>query len=214
MSALTTTDPAALPQYEGRPVPWATRWSVEAIDAPLTIELTDDGEPFITYPDHQVNRDEFGYLWRREGAMRRGEPQYSQLNAYRQKASMRVPRCHVCGSKLPPGPIHWLLPEEAMGVSPEGDVTVISPPTCEGCVELARKLCPHLRANEGGDHLLVHDWQIWGVVGEVFILDGIQVVDRAKDIHLKYGSTYVSAGPRNFVVRQQVVALDDWEVIG
>lgn len=212
MTTTTRTDPAELPQYQGRPVPWATRWSGEAATDPLGILATADG-PMISYPDGAVNRDEWGFLWRREGAVRRGEPQFTQLNAYRQKQSMRAPKCHVCGSKLPPGPIHWLLPDKGMGVSPEGEVTVISPPTCPGCVELARELCPHLRSANGGDLLLVKRWRIWGVVGEAFILDGHEVVDRVKDVHLKYGQTYKNVGTHNFVVRQQVAALDDWEVI-
>jgi hypothetical protein len=146
-------------------VPWAARWSGELSYDPLTVW---DGE--IHYPDFRENRDEHGYLWRREGARRTGEPQYSQLNAYRQKASMRAPKCQVCGTRLKPGPIRWLLPKKALSITPEGEVTVISPPTCEDCVELARKACPHLRAN-GSDLLLVKRWHVWGVIGEVFVIE-------------------------------------------
>jgi hypothetical protein len=188
-------------------VPWAARWSGELSYDPLTVW---DGE--IHYPDFRENRDEHGYLWRREGARRTGEPQYSQLNAYRQKASMRAPKCQVCGTRLKPGPIRWLLPKKALSITPEGEVTVISPPTCEDCVELARKACPHLRAH-GSDLLLVKRWHVWGVIGEVFVIENGEVVDRVKDVCLQYGRTYKHAGPHNFVVRQQVVALDEYEVL-
>jgi hypothetical protein len=39
------------------------------------------------------------------------------------------------------------------------------------------------------------------------------VVDRVKDVSLEYGRSYPTVGPRNFVVRQTLVQLDDYEVI-
>lgn len=207
----TMTDPASLPQWQGRPVPWATRWTGEVAEDPMTFLPTPEG-PIITYPDGAVNRDEWGFLWRREGAGRKGEPQFAELNAYRQKQSMRGPKCHVCGRKLPAGPITWLLPKNALSVSPEGRVTTISPPTCTGCVLLGRELCPHLRRG-GSDLLLVKRWHVWGVIGEAFMFDGHEPVDRVKDICLQYGRSYKDTGPHTFVVRQQVMALDEYEVI-
>lgn len=206
------TDPAKLPQYQGRPVPWVTKWTGETAEDPFTFAYDDGGGLFVTYPTGGDNRDEHGYLWRREGAVRKGEPQYRQVNAYRQKQCMRVPRCQVCGTKLPPGPIRWLLAKDSLAVSPEGEATTQSPPTCDGCVPLARQLCPHL-GKSGSDLLLVKAWRVWGVMGEAIMLDGVTVVDRVKDICLAYGRSYPTVGPRNFVVRNQLVELTDFEVI-
>jgi hypothetical protein len=208
----TMTDPGKLPQWNGRPVPWATKWTGEESTDPFTILPTADG-PMVTYPSGPVNRDEWGYLWRREGIGRRGEPQWKQLSAHRQKVSMRAPRCHVCGVKLPPGPIRWLLPKKAVSIG-EGAVVAntISPPTCDGCIPLARWLCPHL-GRHGADLLLVKRWEVWGVIGEVFVLDGYDVESRIKDVMLQYGRTYKDVGTHNFVARQQVMGLLDFEVL-
>lgn len=207
------TDPATLPQWKGRPVPWVTKWSGETSMDPFTFAMNERAELHVVYPDGPEFRDDHGYLWRREGVGRKGEPQFAQVNAHRQRQAMRVPRCQVCGSRLPSDrPIRWLLPKNTMQVTPEGAVTVFSPPTCEGCVPLARQLCPHLR-KEGSGLLLVKAFHVWGVMGEAVMLDGLTVVDRVKDVCLEYGRAYKDAGPHNFVVRNQLVALDDWEVI-
>lgn len=225
MSTVTETDPAKLPQWQGRPVPWATKWSGEEVPEPLLPDLDSSGAVALGYRDGVENRDEYGYLWRREGIGRGGEPQFKQLNGYRQKACMRTPRCHVCGVRLPKDrPIHWLLPPDGLTTTTwEGTtaVTLMSPPTCDGCVPLARRLCPHLRAH-GSSLLEVRDFRLWGVIGEAFMLefvaDGprgpeIKLLDRVKDAVLQYGVEYEEAGPKTFVVRQQIVELLDWEVI-
>lgn len=206
------TNPAKLPQHLGRPVPWVTKWTGETSTDPFTFAFTSDGQPAVAYPDGIEFRDEHGYLWRREGSVRRGEPQYRQVNAHRQRQCMRTPRCQVCGRKLPDGPIRWLMSKNALSVSPQGVVTTINPPTCDGCVPLARQLCPHL-SKTGSDLLLVKRWRVYGVCGELIVLDGLEVVNRIKDVTLEYGRSYKGAGPQNLVVRQQVAALDDYEVL-
>jgi len=207
------TNPAALRQHNGRPVPWVTKWTGETSTDPFTFAIHESGQLAVAYPDGIEFRDTEGYLWRREGMNRRGEPQYRQVNAHRQRISMCTPRCQVCGVKLDRGkPIRWLMPKNGVSVSPEGAITTHNPPTCDGCVPLARWLCPHL-SKEGSDLLLVKRWHVWGVLGEVIMLDGVDVVDRVKDVSLEYGRSYKNAGPQNFVVRNAIAALDDYEVI-
>jgi hypothetical protein len=216
VSTVTKTDPAKLPQWQGRPVPWATKWSGEEIPEPFHPMMDAAGDIVLTYRDGNEDRDH-GYLWRREGISRGGEPQFKQLNAYRQRASMRLPRCHVCGVRLPKdSPIRWLVPAGAVETVPTGEVTLMSPPTCHGCVELARELCPHLRAH-GSTLLEVRQFGLYGLVGEAFIwakepsADGqIELVDRIKDMVVHYGSRYRGVSPKNFVARQQIVELLDW----
>lgn len=211
-STVQATDPARLPQYQGRPVPWVTKWTGETSTDPFTFAYVADGLA-VAYPDGIEYRDPEGYLWRREGVGRKGEPQYRQVNAHRQRQSIWTPRCQVCGVKLDRSkPIRWLLPKKGISVSPEGAITTHNPPTCDGCVPLARQLCPHL-SKQGSDLLLVKRWHVWGVLGEVIVLDGIKVVDRVKDVSLEYGRVYKDAGPQNFVVRSAIAELDNYEVI-
>lgn len=209
----TVTDPATLPQWQGRPVPWITKWTGETSMDPFTFGFDRTGQPVVTYPDGHDNRDDHGFLWRREGAGRKGEPQFREVNAYRQKQSMRVPRCQVCGTTLRLGPLLWLLPKEgSLAVSPEGVATTHVPPTCEACIPLARQLCPHLR-KEGSNLVRVDRFHVWGVMGEAIMLDGNEVIAREKDVCLEYGRSYRDVSYRNFVVRQQMVALDDFTVV-
>lgn len=217
MDTVIETDPAVLPQWKGRPVPWAAKWSGEEIPDRLSATILPDG-PRVVYPDGNEDRDSYGYLWRREGISRGGEPQFAQLNAYRQRASMRVPRCHVCGARLPRGkPVRWLLPAGGTFRSADGQAVLThSPPTCDGCVPLARRLCPALRAR-GSVLLEVRDFRLWGVIGECFTLRpgtpapaGLTPV---KDLVCEYGRSYRGAGPGNYVARQQVVELVDWTEI-
>jgi hypothetical protein len=216
---VTETDPARLPQFKGHPVPWAAKWSEESIPASLGVLQLPNGTPYVGYPDRNEDRDEHGYLWRREGIVRAGTPQFAQLNAYRQRAAMRLPRCQVCGVKLAKGaPIRWLLPPN--GVIHSGDdpaALTHSPPTCDGCVPLARRLCPHLSAH-GSMLVEVRDFKLWGLIGECFVLGRdelgrIAVTDRVKDLVVKYGRKYKGVGPENYCARQQVVELVDFEEI-
>jgi hypothetical protein len=76
-------------------------------------------------------------------------------------------------------------------------------------VELARELCPHLRAH-GSTLLEVRQFGLWGLVGEAFIFEGTELIDRLKDVTVHYGSRYRGVGPKNVVARQQIVELLDW----
>jgi hypothetical protein len=205
------TDPATLPQWRGHPVPWAAKWSGEEIPEPLRPRLGQAGRVVLGYRDGNEDRDH-GYLWRREGISRGGQPQFGQLNAYRQRASMRLPRCHVCGVRLR-GPVRWLVMPGALDTPPgTGAVTLASPPTCDGCAELARELCPHLRAH-GSQLLEVRRFRPWGLIGEAFLFDGTELAGRLSDVVVAYGARYRDVGPGNFVARHQVVELTDFTVL-
>lgn len=165
-----TTDRTVLPDWNGRPVPWVTRWTGEVSKERFAITVGKDGR--FTYKDGNDQRDKHDVLWQREGVGRQGEPDWASVSTYRQRRCMTHRLCQVCGIKIEDGPIHWLMPmsDNSIETLPNGDEVTINPPTCEDCIPLALELCPHLKAN-GYMILKVLDYEVWGVSGEVVAMD-------------------------------------------
>lgn len=169
---MTKTDPATLPQFRGAPVPWVTRWSSEVQTIKWGVQMRRDG-PHLLYQDGMPEyRDEHGVLWQREGLGRHGEPEWSAVNAYRQRKAMLRGLCQICGQKIEDKPIRWLLGiDQVEEIDPERWITQ-SPPTCNGCVELSLELCPNLK-RYGYMIFKVIDYEIWGVFGEALVRAGL-----------------------------------------
>ena len=168
----TRTDPAKLPQWKGHPVPWVTRWTGQVSPDAINVKLDADGHLFAGYEGPvQENREANGVLWIREGLSRSGFPEFSQLSTYRQRVSMTRRRCQVCGRRIEPGVIRWLLSRDQLLTSRAGDTITMSPPTCDGCVPLALELCPHLRIPGKAVVAKVLEYETWGVYGSVVGLD-------------------------------------------
>lgn len=159
-----TTDPSTLPQWKGHPVPWVTRWTGEVSHDKAKLSLTREGL-LVHYEDGRENRDQGGILWMREGLTRAGAPEFSQVNAYRQRLSMSRRRCQVCGRKIESKVIHWLMVPEQLQTTPDGRTVTVSPPTCDDCIPLALELCPALKRG----HIVVKvlEYVPWGVQGMV-----------------------------------------------
>lgn len=189
----------------GLQVPWVTRWTKEVIRSP--IQLTYDPAnktPVLFYDDGPEFRDEHGILWQREGINRGGEPQFSQVATYRQRAAMRKRLCQVCGNKIESRVIRWLMAPlqlETLG----GATCTQSPPTCDACVPIAIDLCPRMRQ----EHIILRvlEYRIWGVSGEAVVLRepeqpllGVRQVNAAAH---RYGDPY----PLAFLAKQQIVEL-------
>lgn len=178
------TDPATLPQFEGRPVPWVTRWSGEVTSERVAVEI-DREHVFLTYQHPQETRDEHGVLWRQEGILRRGNPLWAEINAHRQRLAMRKRLCQVCGTKIDGRPIRWLVPHDQLWSGdpnrPQdaGTKLTISAPTCDACIPLAQKLCPFLKSKDTAI-LRVLDYEMWGVYGEAVSVD--RETGRGKDL--------------------------------
>lgn len=169
-AAATITDRSTLPQYKGEPVPWVTRWTGEVSQDKLQVSIErSDRAVHLNYEDGNEDRDEHDVLWKREGLGRNGEPQYSQLNGYRQRASMRRQLCQICGTKIDERPIRWLLGKDQLNDEEGGPVT-ISPPTCSACIPLALELCPYLK-RAGYAIVKVLEYERWGIYGEAIQLD-------------------------------------------
>jgi hypothetical protein len=174
---IDTTPASVLPQWQGRPVPWITRWTGEVSEDSLQVSLSRDGVS-LRYRDGNEDRDDAGVLWKREGIGRGGEPQYSQVNTYRQRLAMRRRRCQVCGSKIDERPIRWLMSRNQLhtgaSTAPWGvagdEALTMSAPTCSPCIPLALKVCPHLRS-EPWVILKVLEYEPWGVYGEAVKVD-------------------------------------------
>lgn len=160
---MSQTDPNDLPQWKGRPVPWVTRWTGEI--SPTRYDIARDAEGNFTYIDGQNLKDNQGVLWQREGIGRQGDPDWASVSTYRQRASIGKRLCQVCGTKIPPGSIQWLMPlNEGYIEHGDGGMLTWNPPTCTDCIPLALELCPHLKRN-GYQILKVLDYEVWGVMG-------------------------------------------------
>ena len=169
-SIVIPTPRSVLRQHRGAPIPWVVRWSGEVSTDAAQVSLdTATGAVHLTYQDGNEDRDNYGMLWKREGLGRQGEPEFAQLNTYRQRASMNKRLCQVCGSKINERPIRWLVGAGQLHHTNEGTFT-ISPPTCSSCIPLALELCPHLNS-KGYTILRVLDYRRWGVYGEGVTLD-------------------------------------------
>lgn len=168
-----TTDPSKLPQHNGRPVPWITRWTGEVIQEPYTLEMTRAGLRLV-YPDGKDGDYTDGALWQREGLRRGGEPQYAQVSTYRQRKAMRRGHCQVCGDKITEKPMRFLMPLFGLEELDENTHLTTQAPTCSECIPLALQLCPHLK-HKGYQLLKVIDYDLWGFFGEVVYLQEGQV---------------------------------------
>jgi hypothetical protein len=177
------TDPSTLPQWKNHPVPWVTRWTGEVDSTAPTMSLhRGNMQVHLRYPDGNEDRDDHGVLWKREGILRGGEPQFSELNTYRQRASMNKRLCQVCGKKINARLIRWVVGRRQLidfeneemfapsGNHLPGEFGTISPPTCDACIPLATTLCPYLK-KEGYAILKVLEYERWGVMGQAVELD-------------------------------------------
>lgn len=162
---VTATEASKLPDFNGRPVPWITRWSNEILRIPYSLEVVPGGTIRTVYPDG--NEDRLGdTLWQREGLTRGGEPQWKSVNTYRQRKAMRRCHCQVCGDKIDTRPITFLMPMDGLEHLDENTVLTVQAPTCEACIPLALKLCPHLK-KYGYQIVKAIDYSMWGIYGEV-----------------------------------------------
>lgn len=164
-----TTDPNTLPQWNGHAVPWIARWTGEIADQSIKVSRSRDIPLMVGYEDGNENREASGILWMREGIGRRGEPEFGQVSAYRQRLAMTRRRCQVCGEKIQDEVIRWLVPNRLLHVLPDGRAITISAPTCSECIPLAMELCPFLKTAEVTT-LRVLDYEVWGVMGDVVVL--------------------------------------------
>ena len=203
-TSVVETDPSKLPHWRGHPVPWVTRWTGQIIPEALTVSLDEDGGIWARYEGVE-NREASGILWMKEALNRNGEPEFSQMSAYRQRASMTKRLCQVCGEKINERPITWLLSKYQMDVTPEGEVLTISPPTCSGCVPLAMRLCPHLRQEGAAKVARVLEYEIWGVYGSVIYLDQDWRAQEKRGVQVPYGSTDLPFPYQSVIARQTVV---------
>lgn len=187
----------SIQDWNGRPVPWITRWSNEVVRQEVGVRLTKEGLR-AAYKDGNNEYERGNILWQREGVTRGGVPQYAQVSTPRQRAAMRKRLCQVCGTKIPEGPIRWLLAPEVLH---DGDKTM-SAPTCDDCIPIALDLCPHLKK---GDHVIavVEEYELWAAYGNILFVDEEDTVRQAGQVTLPYDQPYE---PTLSMIAQQEVA--------
>jgi hypothetical protein len=168
--------------WRGMRVPWITRWTEERLSEPYWF---DPARRRLTYGDELPGeRDSYGLLWQREGIMRGGEPEFSQVSTVRQRASMRHRRCQVCGLRIE-GVIPWLLTDSIGVRMPDYEgLTTSSGPTCSTCVEVARELCPHVRLASSIAH--VRAYRVVGASGEAAWIDSQGTMQRERFVNVDY----------------------------
>lgn len=219
------------PLWRGLPVPWITRWSGEAITRPLhvvrvgvglvsssgtsvrnqyMISLTDPTtHPFGVEAGLKASRDEYGLCWykSRDNAEGVGEPQFSMLNARRQRACMVDRRCQVCGTPFGDKPVTFLDSATLLDEDAAGDTVVtITAPTCRTCAAVALRVCP---AQRGKDRVLVtaNAYEPCGVLADVYTLsDNGQLCIARKRVKLPLDSPALAMA----MVLQMYVEITDF----
>lgn len=195
---MTEAVPAQLEVYTSRglQVPWVTRWTSERRSEPY--RFTPLG---LEYPEPRDDDIWNSVLWQREGFSRgEGEPEWKEMHTGRQRQCMTGPCCQVCG-RIIEGKVTWLLPVwEAKTFTRKGRITTTTPPTCAGCIEVARAACPHLSANDGGVAYDVRGYRPVAVFGEVVMHE---------QRHL--GEVQLGTVQSRFVLgKQLIVEIYDW----
>jgi hypothetical protein len=210
---------ADLITWKGKPVPWVTRWTNECPDREDTVMHVEEGpEPGTVQLAYNSDvaveeREANGILWQREGISRGGEPQFSQVSTYRQRASMRKRLCQVCGERITTPVISWLMAPGQFDVSPEGHAITTNPPTCDDCVKIALEKCPHL-LKAGHFVVKVLEYELWGVQGEGVLYDPkAHAIMRQNQIRVPYlGELQPMLSRSAVVAKQQVVRFTKFKV--
>lgn len=203
-----TTAKSTLPQYDGKPVPWVVRHAAEANLEPVASLRAGNGGLRLTYRDGRENREASGILWMREGITRSGAPEFSQVNVYRQRASMTRGKCQVCGLTIDERPIRWLMATAQLEHQEDGTAHTISPPTCSECIPLALELCPALD-KIGWSIVKVLDYSIWGVQGDLVVLDRDGSIRQLNQMRVSYEQRNLH---QQVLARQQVAQLNKFVI--
>ncbi|MEV6803122.1 hypothetical protein [Streptomyces sp. NPDC051132] len=170
--------------WNGRPVPFITAWTKEAIPPqPLTV-IHGRGGSGLGFRDEEPHIDRhYGAPWVRMPAVRRGRPDFVAIHALRQRQAMSRLLCQVCG-----GPTVGTWPDErtlflagSAGGRPiaPGEQTM-SPPVHAVCARIAVEECPPLR-DHGWAAALVGYAPAWGVAGAVYHPQTLKAL--TKDLH-------------------------------
>jgi hypothetical protein len=156
---------------DGYFVPHITAWSSERVPPqPLTVRPIPGGGEGLGFPDEVSHIDrQHGALWVRVPAARRGEPEYQNVHALRQRQAMRRLLCQVCGGPAqvrPDGRVLFLVASAGGTPITEGERTE-APPVHAVCARLAVEHCPPLR-RQGWAAALVAGAPVWGVAGVIY----------------------------------------------
>lgn len=159
--------------HQGLAVPWVAVWSDE-IPNPEDHQLQLIGDQLHYVSETEGDRDNLGVLWTRSGVKRgSGEPLFGQVHGLRQRACMVVPRCQVCGKRMPE--ITFLIGSHQDGHEPGAPFITATPPTCVECRSLAGMTCPHLRKVQKEATLswvVPTDIRVWGYFGDLALGTG------------------------------------------
>lgn len=198
MTDETITPATDLPDWDGRPVPWITRWTGEIAPDRNNYGIDVNGDPRsgefrVGYQDGKNNRDASGMLWQREGLGRHGIPEWAAVSTYRQRAAMRKCLCQVCGKSAKGAPIFFLIPDDSgMEEVEDGVFITMQAPVCAPCIPLALKLCPALK-RDGYRLLRAIDYEPWGIFGQVTYMakdGGFRKVQTAVEFTGDYGPQF------------------------
>jgi hypothetical protein len=209
-----TTERPDLLRHQGKVVPWVTRWSNEVIGDPVRFKFTPAGL-VLAYEHGGEEREPSGILWQREGVMRGGEPEYSQVSTYRQRRAMRKCACQICGQKIDTRPIRWLMIEALLDFTRDHNAVTLSAPTCEACIPISLALCPRLKGDRAENRLIIAnvlEYELWGVHGEGVSLTEDGKVRRHRSAMFSYQNGFPGVAPTAMMAKQQVVAFTKFTI--
>lgn len=193
--------------HKGRPVPWITRWTSEVCTPGprLIVEGTPAGIRLSFENEQPEDRIE-GILYLRENnSPGVGEPMWKDIHTHRQRQCMVEGRCQVCGQIIEP-PIPWLLSPTGSVITRQGSrIITDTAPTCGGCLETAKKHCPHL-LRYPTKVVDVRGYRIHGLFGDVIDFSGAYGKQRHYQADRRVDDTHPLD---NIVVRQTIVELWD-----
>jgi len=214
------TDVETLLHYGKAVVPWITRWTGERAsdeERKMSLSLDEAGALWVHqagYSDDSEERELSGFLWQKEGVTRGGKPEFSQVSTFRQRTAMRKRLCQVCGQKIQTPVVNWLMATGQLEFNEDGEAITMNAPTCDGCIPVARELCPHLYAN-GSMIVKVVEYELWGVYGEAVQMkmeDGRPLFRHVPPQFYCYSKDYPGVTPTAVLAKQQVVRFTKYRI--
>lgn len=208
--------------WDGRTVPYITRWSGEANVSLPDLLLFREG---LRYKEEFAeDRDRYRGLWERmAGCYGDGEPQWRKVNSERQRTAMEHLLCQVCAgpaSRTSRGVLFLERGRVSAAADLEENQTA-QPPLCLPCAQEAREQCPRLTRHCIA--LRARKVPAWGVFATSYVprQPGMPLPTGAlafsEEVHVQYGTRdlpFVVAGQLLRTLRRVTLVDLDEELRG
>jgi hypothetical protein len=181
------------------PTPWVVSRSSEFLVPGITMRFVVDQDqhdkPTVAIEAPGLYRDSYGFLWYPATEDLTGQPNWNRTHPVRQRRSMDERLCQVCARG---GADVWIIPPSNLDAG-KGTAVTGHPPLCRGCLPIAQRHCPHLRAQQDWRPFTAAEVRPFGVMADVYAPTG--AVERRGFV------TPSDLDCRRAVARQRVVRL-------